>query len=85
MPSRKKPPLGVEPDYTRQQTAIILNCGLVKVDELCADGTLESYKLSEGRRGGRRIVRESVQRLRRGRPVKPLQAEHPGAETEAGQ
>jgi len=61
MPSEK--PL---PDASRREAAAILNCGLGKIDQLCADGTLVSYKLAPGRRGARRINRESLEAFRRG-------------------
>lgn len=64
-------------DYTRAQVCEILNIGTAKVDELVSSGALESYKLSPSRRGGRRIRRESVEALRRGRPVEVLQSEDP--------
>ena len=53
-------------DLTRRQTADRLGVGLTTVDRLIADGKLESYKLDAGRRAGRRIVRESIERLRSG-------------------
>jgi excisionase family DNA binding protein len=77
MPTRRKPQPEVLPDLTRQQAADTLNVGLAKVDELVRDGVLQSYKLGESRRAGRRITRESVERLRRGRPVHVLQTENP--------
>jgi excisionase family DNA binding protein len=65
MPTTKKPTPPSDP--TRQEAAAILNCGLGKVDELVAAGTLQAYKLSPGRRGGRRIVRESLEAFRAGK------------------
>ena len=55
-----------EADLSRRQAAALLGCGVGKVDELVAAGTLLSYKLSPGRRGARRINRESLERFRRG-------------------
>jgi excisionase family DNA binding protein len=69
MHSRKKPTPEVPQDLTRQQAADYLNVGLAKLDELVRDNVLQSYKLGYSRRAGRRITRESVERLRRGRPV----------------
>ena len=66
--TRKKIPSTIEPDFTLAEACRVLNIGPTKCDELIAAGVLESYKLSAGRRGGRRITRESVEALRTGRP-----------------
>jgi excisionase family DNA binding protein len=63
MPTKTPAPL---PDLSRREAAAILGCGLGKIDKLCADGTLRSYKLAATRRGARRITRESLEALRRG-------------------
>ena len=55
-----------EADLSRRQAAALLGCGVGKIDQLCADGTLVSYKLAPGRRGARRINRESLEAFRRG-------------------
>lgn len=65
MPTTNKPT--PPSDLTRQQAAHLLGCGLGKIDELIAAGVLEAYKLSPGRRGGRRIVRESLEAFRAGK------------------
>ena len=68
MPS-KKPALA--PDLSRAEAASLLGCGLGKIDQLCADGTLVSYKLAPGRRGARRVNRESLEAFRRGETPSP--------------
>jgi hypothetical protein len=52
MSDKKQPPAALAAQfgltkaaYTRKGTADIISCGLTKVDELIADGTLQSIKL----------------------------------------
>ena len=68
MPSTKPAPL---PDLSRSEAASLLGCGLGKVDALVRAGTLVSYKLAPGRRGARRINRESLEAFRRGEATPP--------------
>ena len=53
-------------DLTRAETCSILGVCSNTVDQLIANGTLQSYKLGNDRRSGRRIRHESVERLRNG-------------------
>ncbi len=66
----RRPPT-VESDFTRREAADLLGCGLCKVDELIADGTLASYKIGSNPRSGRRIRRDSIEALRRGSAQSP--------------
>ena len=56
----------IQPDFTIREVCVLFNCGPTKINKLIAEGKLESYKLNEDRRGGRRIKRESVVRFRDG-------------------
>lgn len=60
----KKPQTEHLSDLTRHDAARVLNVALTTIDELIRDGRLQSYKLRQRRRAGRRIVRESLEALR---------------------
>jgi len=59
-------------DFTRQSLAAFLSCSLAAVDDLIRSGRVEAYKLGTGPRAGVRVTRESVERLRAGRPMEVL-------------
>lgn len=61
-------------DFTRHELANYLNCSLAAVDDLVANGRVESYRLGDGRRAGRRITWQSVEALRAGRPIAVLRS-----------
>ena len=55
-----------QPDFTRQQAAELLNVSLSTLDRMIAGGVLRAYKTGGTRRNTVRIVRESVDELRKG-------------------
>ena len=57
------------PDFTRHSLAEHLGCSVAAVDDLIKTGRVEAYKLGVGPRAGVRITKESVERLRAGRPI----------------
>ena len=55
-----------QPDLTREEAQNILGVCSNTIDRMIDRGTLTSYKLGPGRRAGRRIRRDSVEKLRNG-------------------
>ena len=51
-------------DLTNDQAAELLNVSLTTINKLVREGLLKAYKLGADKRSGRRIVRESIERLR---------------------
>lgn len=50
-----------KPMYTRQEVAEILSVGIIKVDQLCLEGTLTRININENhKRGTYRITGESL-------------------------
>lgn len=56
--------MSLQRDLTRQEAMDLLNIGPTKLGELIRKGDLETYKLGDSSRAGRRIKRESIDRLR---------------------
>lgn len=74
--SQAKPRADLPSDLTIAETGRYLNIGRSKIHELIRTGVLASYVLGPGRRAGRRIRRDSVERFRDGRaPLSAADAE----------
>jgi hypothetical protein len=63
-------------DLTRLQTQQYLSIGATKFYALVAEGLLETYRLGPDGKGSQRVVRESIEKLRRSRANEPASDEN---------